>query len=514
MAVQSTDLRELSKLWPITTSGELPRYPIVINGVYREASGGEWIPTESPFDGQPWALIARGTRADAEAAVEAAHSAFESGPWPKMSATQRGNLLLRLADLVERDAEKIAKIEMRDNGKLVTEVSGQIRYMGAYLRYFGGLADKVQGSTIPSDKPGVFNYTRLEPFGVVAAITPWNSPLNLTAWKMGPALAAGNTLVIKPSEYTSASFLHLMQLVDEAGFPPGVVNLVTGLGAEVGAPLVEHPKVARVAFTGGEEAGSRIYEAAARSMKHVSLELGGKSPNIVFDDADLGQALKGVVSGIFSASGQTCVAGSRLLVQESIHDDFVRQLIEFVRTAKLGDPSDPSTQIGPIATRPQFEKIMRMIDMAMSEGARCVLGGTAAVGEGFGQGQFVRPTIFTGVRNDMRIAQEEVFGPVLAVIPFKDEDDAIRIGNDVDFGLAAGVWTQNLRRAIKMSERLRAGTVWVNTYRSTSFTSPFGGYKRSGLGRESGVDAIREYMQVKSVWLAVESEVANPFVRR
>jgi len=500
--------------WPQQGPDGLPRYPLVIGGEYRAAADGEWFTTEDPFSGRSWARIARGREVDAIAAVEAAHDAFETGPWSRMTATQRGNLLLRLANLVERDAVAIAEVEMRDNGKLASEVVGQIRYMGAYFRYFGGLADKVQGATIPSDKPNMLNYTRLEPLGVVVAITPWNSPLNLTAWKMGPALAAGNTIVIKPSEYTSASFLHLMRLVEEAGFPPGVVNLVTGFGAEVGAPLVEHPRVARIAFTGGDEAGARIYETAARGMKPVSLELGGKSPNIVFDDADLDQAVKGVVSGIFAASGQTCIAGSRLLVQDTIHDAFVERLVAFVAEARLGDPTDSATQIGPIATQPQFEKILRMIEMARSEGATCVLGGEAASGAGLGQGQFIRPTIFTGVSNRMRIAQEEVFGPVLAVIRFHDEEEAIQIGNDVAFGLAAGVWTRDLRRAVVMSERLRAGTVWVNTYRSTSFTSPFGGYKRSGIGRESGIDAIREYQQVKSVWIATDSEVPNPFVRR
>jgi aldehyde dehydrogenase (NAD+) len=305
-----------------------------------------------------------------------------------------------------------------------------------------------------------------------------------------------------------------MKLVEEAGFPPGVVNVVTGFGAEVGVPLVEHPLVAKVAFTGSDATGQRIYEAAARGLKRVSLELGGKSPNIVFEDADLDNAMKGVIAGIFAATGQTCIAGSRLLVQESIHDRFLEKLVAFARTARMGNPMDAGTQIGPVTNKPQFEKILEYIDVARGEGARPVLGGARAVGPECGDGWFVEPTIFAGVTNDMRIAQEEVFGPVLAVIPFKDDEEAIAIGNDVVYGLAAGVWTQNMRRALTMAERLQAGTVWINTYRAVSYLSPFGGYKRSGIGRESGQDMIKEYLQVKSVWISTAMDVPNPFIQR
>jgi aldehyde dehydrogenase (NAD+) len=306
--------------------------------------------------------------------------------------------------------------------------------------------------------------------------------------------------------------LEFATLFEQAGFPPGVVNVVTGFGPEVGEPLVAHPDVAHIGFTGGELAGKRIYEAAARNLKTVTLELGGKSPNIIFDDADLDQAVKGVVSGIFAASGQSCQAGSRVLVQEGIHDELVRRLIDFVSQAKLGDPTQPDTQIGPIATRPQFEKILGYIQIARDEGARCVLGGKAR--SDLGAGQFIEPTIFTDVDNRMRIAQEEVFGPVLCIIPFKDEEDAIRIGNDILYGLAGAVWTRSLHRAMLVTARLKAGTVWVNNYRATSFTTPFGGYKRSGIGRESGSDAIHEYLDTKSVWISTDLEVPNPFIRR
>jgi len=393
-------------------------------------------------------------------------------------------------------------------------MSAQTAYMAQWYYYFGGLADKIEGSVIPTDKPETFNYTRYEPLGVVAAIVPWNSPLLLTTWKLAPALAAGNTVVIKPSEYTSASVLEFMTLVEQAGFPPGVVNVVTGFGPDVGAPLIEHPLVAKVAFTGSDATGQRVYESAARGLKRVSLELGGKSPNIVFADAEIENAIKGVISGIFAATGQTCIAGSRLLVQRSIHDDFLERLVSFAKTARMGNPMNRETQIGPVTNRPQFDKILKYIDIARAEGAVAVLGGSIATRPECGDGWFVEPTIFDGVHNRMRIAQEEVFGPVLAVIPFDDDEEAISIANDVVYGLAAGVWTQSMRRALMMAERLQAGTVWINTYRAVSYLSPFGGYKRSGLGRESGHEAIKEYLQVKSVWISTAADVANPFIQR
>ncbi|CDM22617.1 aldehyde dehydrogenase [Castellaniella defragrans] len=489
----------------------LPRYDHFINGARVPPASGDYFDTENPYTGEVWAHIARGNAADVDAAVAAAKAAFE-GPWGGLTATRRGQLLRRLADLVIEHAPRLAEIEQRDNGKLSSEVVAQVRYMGEYFHYYAGLADKVESKVIPTDKPGVFTFTRYEAKGVVAIITPWNSPLTLTSWKLAPALAAGCVAVVKPSEFTSASMLEFAALFEQAGFPPGVVNVVTGFGAEVGEPLVAHPDVAHIGFTGGELAGKRIYEAAARNLKTVTLELGGKSPNIIFDDADLDQAVKGVVSGIFAASGQSCQAGSRVLVQESIHDELIRRLVEFVGTAKLGDPTRPDTQIGPIATRPQFEKVLDYIRIAREEGARCVLGGKAR--PDLGAGQFIEPTIFTGVDNRMRIAQEEVFGPVLCIIPFKDEADAIRIGNDILYGLAGAVWTRSLHRALYVTERLKAGTVWVNNYRATSFTTPFGGYKRSGIGRESGSDAIHEYLDTKSVWISTDLDVPNPFIRR
>ena len=390
----------------------------------------------------------------------------------------------------------------------------QTKYLAEWYRYYGGLADKIEGAVIPSDKPGMFNFTRYEPLGVVGMITAWNSPLLLLAWKLAPALAAGNTAVVKPSEFTSASSLEFMELIREAGFPKGVVNCITGLGLEVGQPMVDHPNLDKVAFTGSDASGQKIYESAAKKIIPVTLELGGKSPNIVFEDADFESAVMGTISGIFAATGQTCIAGSRLLVQRSIHDSFVERLIEVAKEAKIGDPMSTETHIGPVTTPPQYKKILDYIEVGRKEGAKCVLGGKPYAGDGLRSDRFVEPTIFTGVSNQMRIAQEEIFGPVLSVIPFDDEEEAIALGNDIVFGLAAGVWTSDIGRALRMSEKLKAGTIWVNTYRAVSYTSPVGGYKRSGKGKESGQESIKEFLQVKSVWIAQETTPANPFIMR
>ncbi len=446
--------------------------------------------------------------------MRAAHRAFTTGAWPQFTASQRGALLRKFGDLLARDARKLAELEVRDNGKLIAEMHGQLNYLPQWFYYFGGLADKVEGAVIPLDKKGFLNYTRHEPLGVVAAITPWNSPLLLTAWKLAPALAAGCTMVIKPSEFTSVSTLEFVKLFEEAGFPPGVVNVVTGFGKDVGTPLVEHELVRKIAFTGSDTTGRAINELAAKHLKHVCLELGGKSPNIVFADAKIEDAVNGVVSGIFAATGQTCIAGSRLLVQDEIHDMFMEKLLALARTARMGDPMSPDTQVGPVTTPPQYRKVLDYIDVAKKDGAKLVMGGGPATRPECGKGWFVEPTIFDDVTNGMRIAQEEVFGPVLSVIRFKDEDEAVAIANDVRFGLGAGVWTSDIGRAVRMSERIQAGTVWINTYRAVSYLSPFGGYKDSGLGRENGIEAIREYLQTKSVWINTGAPTASPFVLR
>ena len=490
------------------------QYDLYIGGEFVAPAGGRYFETTDPVTGEVWADVARGSEADVDAACRAAQAAFEDPAWRGLSASARGALMRRLGDLITENADWLAAVEMKDNGKLIAELGNQMRYMANYYYYYGGLADKIEGSTIPTDKPGVFNFTRYEPIGVVACIMPWNSPLPLTSLKLAPALAAGNTVVLKPSEFTSASLLEFVKLIELAGFPKGVVNVVTGLGHEMGNSLVSHPLVERIAFTGGPEAGRIINEQAARSMKRVTMELGGKSPNIVFEDADLEQAVKGAVTGIFAASGQTCVAGSRLLLQRSIHDDFIGRLVDFLEDIRFGHPSDPQTQIAPISTAPQLAKIEDYVRIAQEEGATLVRGGKRASVEGYPNGLFYEPTIFSDVTNDMRIAQEEVFGPVLSVIPFDDEDDAVRIANDVNFGLAAGIWTENLARGIRMTEKVRAGTIWVNNYRSTSTTSPFGGFKMSGIGREGGIAGIMEYLELKSVWISTNVEIPNPFIRR
>jgi aldehyde dehydrogenase (NAD+) len=494
---------------------KLKTYQTYIDGKWTDAVSGKRLETFDPYTGEPWATIPECDARDVDRACEAAWRAFDKGPWPAMTQTARGKLLRKIAGLIEKHAEHLAQIEVRDNGKLISEMTAQLKYLPEWYYFFGGLADKITGSVIPVDKPDTFTYTLREPVGVCAFITPWNSPLLLVGWKLAPALAAGCTVVIKPSEYTSASLLEFVKLViEEAGIPPGVVNVVTGYGAAVGEPLVTHPKVAKVAFTGGSVTGARVYSLAAQTFKKVSLELGGKSPNIVFDDCVMEDAVNGAISGIFAATGQTCVAGSRLLVQESIHDAFLEKLLAVAKSAKLGNPMSFDTQVGPVTTPPQYQKVLSYIDIAKNEGATCVLGGGPAGPEEGGGKYFVKPTIFTGVNNKMRIAQEEVFGPVLSVIKFKDEEEAIDIANDVIYGLGAGVWTQSVKRATVMARRIRAGTVWVNTYRAVSMTMPFGGYKASGLGRENGQDAINEYLQTKSVWISTASNTGNPFVMK
>jgi aldehyde dehydrogenase (NAD+) len=489
-------------------------YKMLIGGEWVDAAGGETFETENPYLGAAWALVPRAAPADRDRAVAAARKAFRAPTWGGITATARGAMLRRLADLIAAEADRLAEVETRDNGKLITEMRTQLRYIPQWYHYFGGLADKVEGRVIPIDKPGMFNFTREEPLGVVAAITPWNSPLMLATWKLAPALAAGNTVVWKPSEFSSVSALEFGKLFEKAGFPPGVVNIVTGFGSEIGERLVSHPQVAKIAFTGGDRTGQGVYELAARSIKPVTLELGGKSANIVFKDAILDNAVKGVVSGIFAATGQTCIAGSRALVHRSIQDEFIDRLVALGRTARMGDPLLDTTQVGPITTRAQYKKVLDYIEIAKGEGARPVLGGGPATRPECGNGWFVEPTIFADVKPPMRIAQEEVFGPVLSVIPFDDDEEAIEIANDTQYGLAAGVWSQNIRTVFTLAQRLEAGTVWINSYRATSYLSPFGGYKRSGIGRESGLTAIREYLQEKSVWIDTVGEVANPFVQR
>lgn len=486
-----------------------------INGKYIDPINGQWMETVDPYRGEPWAYVPRSDSADVDAAVKAASEAMSRGPWAEMSASERGRLMYKLAELVEANAERLAEMEVRDNGKLLSEMRAQLNYHPQWWRYFGGLADKIEGGVVPIDKKNTFAFTSREPVGVVGALTAWNSPLLFIAWKCAPAIAAGCAVVVKPSEFATASTLEFADLTRQAGFPDGVFNVVSGMGEEVGASLVQHPDVAKITFTGSDKTGAKIYAQAAQTMKRVSLELGGKSPNIVFDDCDLDKAAAGVISGIFAATGQTCIAGSRLLVQRSIKDALTERILEYARSARKGDPMQPDTHIGPITTAFQYKKVLDYIDIAKKEGARCILGGGPATDKSLPGSQFVEPTIFTDVTPQMRIAREEVFGPVLSILTFEDEAEAITMANDTIYGLAAGVWTQDIGRAMRVSKAIKAGTVWVNTYRAISYMMPFGGMKQSGIGRESGLSAIEEYLEQKSTWISYDdSPVSNPFVIR
>ncbi|MFE2940054.1 aldehyde dehydrogenase [Streptomyces sp. NPDC059255] len=489
----------------------LPRHQHYIGGEWTEPAEGGYFESLNPTTGLPWYEAADGTAADVDRAVAAARAAFENPAWRDLSQTRRGRLLRVLGDLIGEHAEELARTETLDNGKLLREMRAQLAGLPEYFHYYAGLADKIHGEVIPGASRELLNYTLREPVGVVGAITPWNSPLLLTATKLAPALAAGNTVVVKPSEHTSASLLTLVPLFERAGFPPGVVNVVTGHGASAGAPLTAHPDVAKVTFTGSTETGRRIARTCADRFVRCTLELGGKSPNIIFPDADLGSAAMGVIAGVFAAAGQTCVAGSRVLVHRDVYDEVLERVTARAATIRIGDPLEDTTELGPLALADQLAKVESYVELGRAEGGKVACGG-ARPETGLG-GWFYTPTVFTGTDNAMRICQEEIFGPVATVMPFGSEDEAVAIANDSPYGLAAGVWTRDLNRSHRMASRLEAGTVWVNTYRSMSPMSPRAGFKNSGVGTEHGTEVIREYTRLKSVWINTSEEPAgDPFI--
>jgi acyl-CoA reductase-like NAD-dependent aldehyde dehydrogenase len=492
------------------TANASPSYQNYIAGRSVPAADGRNFTATNPTTGHPWGSFALSGKADVDCAVQAATDALR-GPWTQLSPSKRGRLLMAWGEKIAANADNIARIESTQNGKLLAEMRAQANVIRDWLYYFGGLADKIEGRVIPLERQSVLNYTLREPLGVVAVIVPWNSPTFLTLMSAAPALAAGNTIVIKPSEVTSASAFELVRLAEEAGIPVGVINVVTGL-REAGEALVDHEGVAKIAFTGSEGGGRAIAARAGARLASCTLELGGKSPNIVFADAPVDNAVAGILAGIFAAAGQTCVAGSRAYVHESIYDEVLDRLHQRARTIKLGDPLQADTQMGPAATQAQLQKDISMVERAVAEGAKVLHGGKRAAVPGFEKGFFFEPTILHDVAPDNYIMNEEVFGPVLGIARFHDEEEVLALANSTRYGLAAGVWTRDFRRAHMMARRLQAGTVWINTYRAMAFNSPFGGYKNSGIGRVNGIESIDQFLQTKSVWCEMSEEIQDPFI--
>jgi aldehyde dehydrogenase (NAD+) len=485
---------------------------LYINGEWVAPNSGETFLSINPYTQEPWAVISQADETDVKRAVDAARSTFEQS-WRHTTGLERAGMMNRLADLLEASANDMAVLESTDNGKVIRETRGQMVFAARIYRFFAGYADKIWGKVIPLDQKNVFDYATYEPLGVIGLITAWNSPMALLANKLPAALAAGNCVVVKPSEHASVTTLEFCSLMEKAGFPPGVFNVVTG-DKRTGQALVAGGGIDKISFTGSGHTGRHIAAAAGKNLIPVVMELGGKSPNIIFDDADLDKATVGALAGIFAATGQTCIAGSRLLVQRPIYDAITNRLAERASQIRLGNPLDPATEMGTAANEPQFRAIMDFIEDAKTEGARLVTGGEPAREGDLAKGLFIKPTIFADVKNEMRLAQEEIFGPVLSIIPFETEEEAIRIGNATRFGLASGIWTRDLNRMHRVAREIRSGMVWVNTYRASAAQTPFGGRKESGFGRERGESGLYEFLTTKNVMVDFSDDPRDPFSAR